>query len=50
MISVKNLIKIAEGGFLSLLAILAFHLGIDGVQNLIEKVGVYDNQIFAFVL
>jgi hypothetical protein len=49
-ISVKELLKIAEGGYASLLIQLAFHLDTEQVRPLLEKFAACDNVTFAFIL
>jgi hypothetical protein len=47
-VPVKELMKISEGGFFSLLANLADHLGVVGSKALIEKMIAYDNQTMSY--
>ena len=49
-IPVKELLKIAEGGYASLLIQLAFHLDPEQVRPLLEKFAFFDNVTFAFIL
>jgi len=49
-VPVKELMKISEGSFFSLLANLADHLGVAGSKPLIEKMVAYDNQTMNYAV
>ena len=41
--SAKELMKIGEGGYLSLFAQICHHLNIQGTHSLYEKIAIFDN-------